>query len=695
MLFSACDLRSVCLLVFFGVVQGHVLPAAHHAGGVLWVVGADDGRNPVADVVLVPVGGIHEAVQLGEEDLDVEGDGLADVDELVLGLLQAHFGHQLLLIELLARAQPGVDHLDVLIRFEAGEADEVAGQGVDLHGGSHVEDEDLAAVGVGAGEEDEAHGLGDRHEVADDIRVRDRDGAALGDLLLEQGDDGAVGAEDVAEAHGDKLGVDVLPVQRLIVPFAGGLVAQVGEELGDLIGFARLDLGIEGLDDHLAKALGGAHDVGGVHGLVRRDEDKTLTAVGHGGVGGLVGADGVVLDGLAGAALHEGHMLVRRCVVDDLRPVGLADLEHAAAVPDGADEGDEVQVRVRVLQLVLDVVGVVLVDIEDDELLRAVGRDLAAELRTDGAAAPGDEDGLAVNEVEDFLQVGGDGLAPQQVLNRDVLHLADGDVPEDELVHAGQVLQLAAGLLADIQDVPALLGRGAGDGEEDLLHRVLLGVLQDGVPAADDGHAVNVSAPFVGVVVDDTDDLLFGLVGGADVAEDHLAGVARADEHHAGDVAPLAAGLAQEEDEAVGKAHAHHEDKLDHAADDIVGNGHAAEDERDEDAVEDARDDGGQDDAPELREAGKAPEALIQPQRHKDDHAEDRVDRDEVVPGLEINPGNSADNAVEAEPEGQEIGEIDDKEVIGHEQGGDDLPVLEAAYFLLRLILIRHGGVLT
>ena len=219
------------------------------------MVGTHDFLDAFADGFFpIRVGGFHESVQVFQELVVVEGDGLADVDELVVGLGEALFGHEFFLIELLAGAEAGIDDLDVHIRFQAGEADHVAGQCVDLHRATHVEDEDLAPVGIGAGQHHEAHGLGDGHEVADDIRVGDRDGAAFLNLPLEDGDHGAVGAKDVSEADGHELGFHIAEDLAAAVA-VGVLFPDVGEELREISGFPGLDLGVEGLDDHLTKAL--------------------------------------------------------------------------------------------------------------------------------------------------------------------------------------------------------------------------------------------------------------------------------------------------------------------------------------------------------------------------------------------------------------------------------------------------------
>ena len=108
-------------------------------------------------------------------------------------------------------------------------------------------------------------------------------------------------------------------------------------------------------------------------------------------------AEHIILYRLGGGVLHQRHMLMRRSVEHKLRPVGVHDVENALAVAHGADEHDEIERRIAALQFLLDVVGVILVYVEDDQTARRRGPgDLAAQFAADAAeAAAGDEHGLA------------------------------------------------------------------------------------------------------------------------------------------------------------------------------------------------------------------------------------------------------------------------------------------------------------
>ena len=130
----------------------------------------------------------------------------------------------------------------------------------------------------------EVHRLGDRHEEAGHVRMRDRDRAAARDLLPEERHDAAAAAEHVAEAHREEA------------PAAsGGGIAH----------------------DHLRDPLGGPHDARRLHGLVGRDQHEALDAVRQRRTRRRSRAEHVVGDRFGRVRLHQRHVLVRGGVEDD------------------------------------------------------------------------------------------------------------------------------------------------------------------------------------------------------------------------------------------------------------------------------------------------------------------------------------------------------------------------------------------
>ena len=527
-----------------------------------------------------------------QEIICLKGNGAADVDQVAVRLFQAFLGHELLFIELLSGAQAGVLDLDIDVRLEARKPDQVSGQGVDLDRASHVEDENLTAMGIGTREHHEADRLGNGHEIADDIRVGHGDRTALFDLLFEDRDDRAVAAQHVAETDGDKFRLYIFedPSSAVLISI---FLAVMGEELGDLGGFSLLDLVVKALDDHLAQALAGTHDVSGIDGLVGGDQDKALAAVDHGRIGGLVSADGVVFDRLTGAVLHQRDMLMGGGVVDDLRVVVLKEFKHPPAVADRPDQDLQIEIRIFLAQFKLDLISVVFVDIKNDELSGVVGCDLAAELTADGSAATGDEDSFSIYKGKDLFHVRLHRLTSQKILDRDVLHGGDFDLAQDQLVHAGKVFEFTTGLLTDGQDVAALGGGGTGDRDIDLVHTVSLDRFHDRVAASDDRDSVNKTSPLVGAVVDDTDDLLPDLLRFLDVPQDHVPRVTGSDQHDPvpGCLAGIFVPVGHQQYEPVGEPHSYDQDELQDRAEEVVGHRHAAVHHRDPHSMDDERDD--------------------------------------------------------------------------------------------------------
>ena len=204
-------------------------------------------------------------------------------------------------------------------------------------------------------------------------------------------------------------------------------------------------------------------------------------------------------------------------------------------------------------------------------------RDLSAELTADGATAAGDQHCFAIDEVKYFFHISLDGLSSEQVLNRYLLHLADRDIAEHELIHTGQVLEFAIGLFADVQNIPALLRSSTGNGQIDLLDLVLLHILQNGVPATHDRHAVDVASPLVGIVIDEAHDFVLDLSGSADVARNCLTRIAGADDHDTAKDLRICLLIAEQQYKAIRESDRRHEYELQYRSHNIVGNRHASE----------------------------------------------------------------------------------------------------------------------
>ena len=109
---------------------------------------------------------------------------------------------QQLLIEFLTLTKAGIENLDVLGPREIYHP---LGKVGNAHRLTHIEDIYLAPMSHGAGLENQSAGFGDEHEITYDVGVGDGDRTSLANLFLEDGNDRAIGAQDVTKSGGDEL----------------------------------------------------------------------------------------------------------------------------------------------------------------------------------------------------------------------------------------------------------------------------------------------------------------------------------------------------------------------------------------------------------------------------------------------------------------------------------------------------------
>ena len=236
----------------------------------------------------------------------------------------------------------------------------------DLNRFAHVEDEDLIARRHRGGLHDQTARLGDRHKEARNVRMRDSHRTALGDLVPEAGNDRTVRAQHIPEARGDETR---LPRRA-----------------------ALLDRQTQRLHIDLRKALRATHHVRRVHGLVRRDHNHLLNIVFDALVSDVARSRDVYQNRLAWVLLHQRDVFVSRSVEHHLRMVRPEHEVQTGGNPDVADDRDEFQGRIALLQFQAKVVHRGLPVVEKDKLLHPERRQLTAKLRADGTCRPRNQD---------------------------------------------------------------------------------------------------------------------------------------------------------------------------------------------------------------------------------------------------------------------------------------------------------------
>ena len=205
-------------------------------------------------------------------------------------------------------------------------------------------------------------------------------------------------------------------------------------------------------DDFLGDAFARAHDRRGANGFVGGDVDEIFRAGVERGVDDVLRAEDVVGDRFDDVVFHERHVFVCGGVEDCARVVLREDCAEAAGVADVGDDGGEFQADELISQFAADFEYLVFAVIENDELRRLEGRDLAAEFAANGATGAGDEDDATLDDGAHCREVGGDRVAAEKVFDFYAAECLDADFARDEVAEPGDDSRFDAGAYERLND---------------------------------------------------------------------------------------------------------------------------------------------------------------------------------------------------------------------------------------------------
>lgn len=145
------------------------------------------------------------------------------------------------------------------------------------------------------------------------------------------------------------------------------------------------------LNHHLAHPLAGSHDVCRVDSFIRRNQDKFLCTVFIGKSCRIIGTKYIVLDCLIWACLHKRNMFMRRRMEDKLWMVSGKYFFQTSSISHRADQCHQIHGRVFSAKLLFNIVGIIFINIKDNELFRSIGRNLPAKFASNRTASSRDK----------------------------------------------------------------------------------------------------------------------------------------------------------------------------------------------------------------------------------------------------------------------------------------------------------------
>ena len=205
----------------------------------------------------------------------------------------------------------------------------------------------------------------------------------------------------------------------------------------------------------------------------------------------MVGAKNIVLNGFVWTALHQRNMLVGRSVKHHLWPVLFKDLIHTGLIPHRADFHPQIQpISVYPHQFLLDIIGVIFVDIQYNQSTWMAHGNLPAQLTADGTAAPGHHHHLILQKVRYHRFVQLYRGSSQQILYLNIFHRREADLTVEHLVQTGEHPKATTSHLTDIENLCLLVRRYGGNCKNDLCNAILLNSRLNLFSTAHNPHAI-------------------------------------------------------------------------------------------------------------------------------------------------------------------------------------------------------------
>ncbi len=345
---------------------------------------------------------------------------------------------------------------------------------------------------------------------------------------------------------------------------------------------------------------------------------------------------------------------------------------HTARVPDGCDEHHQIQLRMCDLQLLLNIVSIVLINIQNDELLRLVSGDLPAELRADRSAAACHAHDLVLHIADDGADIHLHRFSAEQILDLHITQLADADLSVYKLIHAGERPYLAAGLGTDGQNFLHLGARHARHRDNNLVYIVERAGFPDFVPPADDFDALNVAAPLESVIIDDAADGHRGEMAADDLLDDDIGGFAGADDHDRDGIVPVLPLVLHGPQIAVGEA----ADKLtrnqEKGIEKIIALRHGLvalhAEELQENRIADAGQNAGDDQILQLLLTGVGPETVIHPKHPEQAECHENTQRHKIADGYEERARYLVQPEIVADNDGKITGKNHTDDIVDHQR---------------------------
>ena len=189
------------------------------------------------------------------------------------------------------------------------------------------------------------------------------------------------------------------------------------------------------------------------------------------------------------------------------------------------------QIRELLLQLKLQAIRCILVDIQDDQLLRVMRSNLSAQLASDRSSSSSYKHDFSRNIPHNFIQIRLDRLASEQILDFHFSEIRYAYFIIYDLRHTRQNLDPASGVLAQLKDSLLACAREIRNCDKNFLYAKFLYCPRNLAVITNDRSSKNLASNLILVCIHHTDNLISDLIAAGHVFDQKICTVSCSDNH--------------------------------------------------------------------------------------------------------------------------------------------------------------------
>ena len=188
------------------------------------------------------------------------------------------------------------------------------------------------------------------------------------------------------------------------------------------------------------------------------------------------------------------------------------------------DQNLQVHIRIFCKEFVLYIVGIVFIDIQDNQKSRIVQCHLSADFTSDGSSASCDQHGLALDIIHDFIHLKIDRLSSKQVLNLNLAEHGYTDFIVDQLIDSRENQDFTGCFLADIQQFLLAFSGYRRNRNYNFFDSIFLSIIRNHFFLSDNRYSLEICSLFCGIIVNNTGNLSIQMLAVIHLTHDHVTG---------------------------------------------------------------------------------------------------------------------------------------------------------------------------